>query len=357
MIELMTQLPRHPRRALTSLRPDVHAKMQALVARAGSRGHDALVVAVFADGEPTFHGWRRNGPRPDERTLFEIGSVTKPFTGVLLADMFLRGEMRLDDPVSKYLPDAHVPRWNACEPTLEELATHRASLPNAPRGLVRKELAFALGLRSRDPWADLDPPTYRRAVRRTAARRPPGGRFRYSSLGFGLLGDALEARAGAPYEQLLQDRICSPLGLLDVAISVPPENQPRLLEGRSRRGHPRPPLRDAMRAAGGIRASARDLLGFLACSLNPPESRPGPALRLATEPRARVARRVAIGLGWLILRPRRKPELIWHNGGTWGFRSFAAMVPDRKLAVVVLANTARSVDRLGFKLVDLLRSR
>jgi len=118
-------------------------------------------------------------------------------------------------------------------------------------------------MRSTDPWADLDAGAYRQAARRTPARRPPGGRFRYSSLGFGLLGDALAARAGASYEELLQDRICSPLGLLDTAISVPPEKQPRLLAGRSRRGHPRPPLRDAMPAAGAIRASAHDLLRFL----------------------------------------------------------------------------------------------
>lgn len=335
----------------------MRGEIDELVARVGSRGHDALVVGVLTDGESTFHGWRRHGTPVDERSLFEIGSITKPFTGVLLAEMCLRGEVRLDDPVSTYLPDAHLPRWNGREPMLEELATHRAALPNAPRGLVRKELAFVLGLRSSDPWADLDARAYRTAVRATAARRPPGGRFRYSSLGFGLLGDALAARAEAPYERLLQDRICSPLGLLDTTTSVPPENQARLLEGRSRRGRPRPPLRDEMPAAGAIRASARDLLRFLACSLAPPEGTPGPALRLATDPRARVSRRIDIGLGWLILRRRRKPELIWHNGGTWGFGSFAAMVPDRQLGVVVLANTARSVDRLGFKLVDQLAGR
>lgn len=322
----------------------MQTEIEELVARAARRGHDALVVGVLTDGEATFRGRGRgrDGRPADEATLFEIGSITKPFTGVLLADMFLRGEVRLDDPVSRYLPDAQVPRWKEREPTLEELATHRASLPNAPGGLVRKELAFVLGLRSSDPWAALDAAAYREAVRRTAARRPPGGRFRYSSLGFGLLGDALAAHAGAPYEQLLQDRICSPLGLLDTAISIPPEKRARLVEGRSRRGHARPPLRDQMPGAGAIPASAHDLLRFLICYLAPRADPPGPALRLATEPRARVAKRIAIGLGWLILRRPRKPVLIWHNGGTWGFRSFAAMVPDLRVGVVVLANTACS---------------
>jgi CubicO group peptidase (beta-lactamase class C family) len=220
-----------------------------LVARAGRR-HDALVAGVLDDGEATFHA-----RRSDEKTLFEAGSVTKSFTGVLLADMCLRGEIALTDPVTMYLPDSELPRWRERPPTLEELATHRAALPNAPTGLGRKETAFALGLRWADPWAGIDPDASRAAVRSTAARRPPGGRFSYSSLGFALLGDALAARAGSGYEDLLCERICAPLGLLDTDLKVPPEKQPRLLAGRSRRGRPRPPLRDQMPAAGAIRTT------------------------------------------------------------------------------------------------------
>jgi CubicO group peptidase (beta-lactamase class C family) len=166
----------------------IRREIQELVGRAGARGHDALAVGVLVNGESIFQGWRRDGRALDQRALFEIGSITKPFTGVLLADMCLRGEVRLDDPVSKYLQDAPMPRWKTREPTLAELATHSAALPNAPRGFVWNELAFAFGLRSSDPWAELEPGAYGEAVRRTAARRPPGGRFRYSSLGFGLLG-------------------------------------------------------------------------------------------------------------------------------------------------------------------------
>ena len=101
-------------------------------------------VGVLVDGEATFHARHRDGPTVDERTLFEIGSVTKPFTGVLLADMCLRGEVSLDDPVSAYLPGSELPRWRGRPPTLEELASHRAALPNAPCGLGRPEPAFAL---------------------------------------------------------------------------------------------------------------------------------------------------------------------------------------------------------------------
>ena len=95
------------------------------------------------------------------------------------------------------------------------------------------------------------------------------------------------------------------------------------------------------------------MLSFLAASLDGPEGSPGAALRLAARRRGRAGRSVGIGLGWFVLE-RGRPGMVWHNGGTWGFRSYAAMVPDRWVAVVVLASGTRPVDRLGHGLVELL---
>jgi CubicO group peptidase (beta-lactamase class C family) len=161
-----------------------HLIIAELVA-AAARTHATRAVGTFADGEATFYG-----PDADETSLFEIGSISKPFTGVLLADMSLRGEVNLDDAITTYLPDTTLPRWKGRPPTLEELATHRAALPNAPRALARKELAFGLGLSREDPWADIDAARYHTLTHATAAAAPPGRRFAYSSLGYGLLGDA-----------------------------------------------------------------------------------------------------------------------------------------------------------------------
>jgi serine-type D-Ala-D-Ala carboxypeptidase/endopeptidase len=107
-----------------------------------------------------------------------------------------------------------------------------------------------------------------------------------------------------------------------------------------------------MPAAGSLRSSVADILSFLQACLAPPTSIAGDALALTQQRRVRVNRRLSIGLGWLILHRRGRPPVIWHAGGTWGFRSFAALVPDEALAVVVLSNSARSVNALGFKLVD-----
>jgi serine-type D-Ala-D-Ala carboxypeptidase/endopeptidase len=306
-----------------------------------------LAAAVTSGGATAFEGWSADGTCPRPETIFEIGSITKVFTGVLLADMHLRGEVTLDSRLSRYR-DGPTPAWRGREPTLLELATHRSGLPNTPRPLARRELAFALGLGDRDPWSDVDPRGYAELLRQLSPRRAPGGRMRYSSVGFGLLGDALAAAAGKPYEDLLRERILIPLGMRATTTA------PGALEiaGHSRRGRPRPPIEDLMPAAGSIRSSAAELSAFLSACICPGPEPPGPALALAQRPAHRVNRRLSIGLGWLIVTPPRKRPLVWHNGGTWGFRSFAGFSPERDRGVVVLSNTARSVDRLGWRLLD-----
>lgn len=136
----------------------------------------------------------------------------------------------------------------------------------------------------------------------------------------------------------------APLGMtssgLDVDVTLP---------GGSRRGRPRPPLRDPMPAAGALRSSATDLLRWLGACLEPPPGELGRALAVAARPRLRASRRLAFGLGWMVLEPR--PRTVWHNGGTYGFRSFGGFVPDRGVAAVVLTNASREVTALGHALV------
>ena len=301
----------------------------------------------MADGSTVVEGWSAAGASPDANTLFEIGSITKAFTGVLLADMHLRGEVDLDDSLSRHL-EGPLPAWREREPTLIELATHRSGLPNTPRPLARRELLFALGVGDRDPWSDVDDARYGELLRDTSPRRAPGGRLRYSSIGFGLLGDALAAAASRPFDELLRERILSPLGM-DATTLAP---DAATIQGHSRRGRPRPPLEDLMPAAGSIRSNLTEMSAFLRACLSPGPDPPGPALALAQRPVHRVNRRMSAGLGWLIVTPPRRSPAVWHNGGTWGFRSFAGFSTDRERAVVVLANTARSVDRLAWRLLD-----
>ena len=289
----------------------------------------------------TVTGTSRGGRRTvegDPEAIFEIGSITKVLTGVLLAELHLSGIVDLDDPLSRHLPELEL-RWRDREPSLRDLATHRSGLPNSP--LERRELLFVLGVRKHSPWAGVTVGAYHDMVRALAAKARHG-RVRYSSLGFALLGDALAAAAGRSYGDLLHERVLDPAGMRST--SLEPRGQ---LAGHSRRGRPRPPLEDLMAPAGGVRSTAQDMLAFLETALDP-----SPAMALAQSPQAEMGRRMHIGLGWLILRPRHKPPVIWHNGGTWGFRSFAGLVPEHGRAAVVLRNAFRGVDRQGFELLS-----
>jgi len=336
---------------MSTTHTDLGHEVDRELAAAGSRGHRAVVAGVVRDGETLVRGWSAEGPAPDATTLFEIGSVTKVFTGVLLADMHLRGEVSLDDPLSRHLPEPR-PAWRHREPTLRELATHRSGLPNTPRPLHRRELAYALGWRRSDPWADVSGADYRRLVAQESPRRAPGTGSRYSSMAVGLLGDALAQRAGRTYEELLTERVLQPLGLTSTWVTVPPERVHSLLGGHSSRGRPRPPLADLLLAGGSLRSCAADVTRFLAACLDPPDGPVGAALRLAQQPHVRLGKRFQLGLCWIRSTHRRELEVVWHNGGTWGFTSFAGFAPERGAAAVVLSNTARGVDRTGLRLLE-----
>jgi CubicO group peptidase (beta-lactamase class C family) len=308
-----------------------------------------VIVGVSIEGAWAVASWGpRRGPSPGEPPVFEIGSLTKPLTGALLADMYRRGEVDLGDRLADHLP--HAVAWPAGQATLEQLATHRSGLPNTPRAMLLAELAVVVGIRGGDPWDSVEDSEYRWLVGNTRPRHTLAGRaVRYSSLGFGLLGDALAARAGRPYGDLLRERLLAPLGMHATTVSGPAS-----LPGRSRRGRPRPAIHDRLTAAGGVRSTVPDLLRWLEACARTGDDHPGPALALAQRPRVRASRRVDLGLGWIIQRSHRsRPTVIWHNGLTYGFRSFGAFVPDAHIAVVALTNTTRPLDKLGFGLMDL----
>ena len=314
------------------------------------------MVGVSVDGERTLARWapraeitERPAPVAGKRLatpVFEIGSLTKPLTGALLADAHLRGEVTLGDRLVMHLP--HAAGWPVGEATLEQLATHRSGLPNTPRTMLARELAVLARIRRSDPWSGVDESAYRALVRRIDLRPPRLHRVRYSSIAFGLLGDALACRARRSYEGLLRERLLEPLGMRDTNV-----NGPSSLSGRSRRGRPRPAMHDRMIAAGGVRSTADDVLRWLEACLRPPAQSPGPALAFAQRPRVHAARRIDLGLGWIVTQAHRsRPTIVWHNGLTYGFRSFAAFAPDAGVAVVALANTTRGLERLGFSLID-----
>jgi serine-type D-Ala-D-Ala carboxypeptidase/endopeptidase len=146
-------------------------------------------------------------------TIFEIGSITKVFTTLLLTDMVRRGEVSLTDPISKYLPpDAKVPERNGRTITLQDLATHTSGLPRMPTNFAPKDAT--------NPYADYGFDRLTQFLSTYTLTRDVGENYEYSNLGGGLLGTLLARRAGMDYEALVASRITGPLGMPGLEIAL-----------------------------------------------------------------------------------------------------------------------------------------
>ena len=151
----------------------------------------------------------------DGNTVFEMGSISKVFTGALLADMVARGEVKLDDPIAKYLPQTvKVPSRNGRQITLLDLATQSSGLPRLPSNMRPADFS--------NPYADYSVQQLYEFLSGYSLTRDPGQRYEYSNLGVGLLGHVLALRAGKSYEEILKERILDPLGMNDTRVDATP---------------------------------------------------------------------------------------------------------------------------------------
>ncbi|GIW89429.1 MAG: hypothetical protein KatS3mg108_3753 [Isosphaeraceae bacterium] len=282
--------------------------------------------AVFGLG----HSSGPESPVPDGQTLFEIGSVSKVYTAVLLAEMADRGEVSLDQPVQELLPDGvSVPSRSGKPITLRHLATHTSGLPRLPANLPVWNL--------RDPYVGYTTDGLYSFLKNHQLRRDPGESVEYSNLGMGLLGHALACRAGRSYEDLIAERIARPLGMIDTVRTLDPARAARLAAPHDARGKPASNWEiRTLAGAGGLRSTVNDQLRFLAACLRPDDSTSlGRALRLCLQPQAQIDDRRSIGLGWIL--PNAAGA--WHNGQTGGYAAFLGLRRHAGLVVLINAST------------------
>jgi D-alanyl-D-alanine-carboxypeptidase/D-alanyl-D-alanine-endopeptidase len=301
-----------------------------------------IVVGVI-DGEGrrvVAHGaLAENDPRSlGGETVFEIGSITKVFTCLLLADMVERGEVALGDPVAKHLPAGlTVPERRGRQITLIDLATHRSGLPRWPDDIAPRELS------PKDwsnPYADYTAEQLHAFLAGYKLRRDIGAAAAYSNLGMGLLGRALAHRAGLDFETLVRQRVTEPLGMADTAIALTPDQAARFAIGYD---HARRPVAawemPTFAGAGALHSTADDMLSFLAAELGFVDTQLKPAMAAQIEPRRPSDAGYIQTLGWRI-DADPTGEIVWHGGATGGFRCFAMFDAKRRAGVVMLTNSA-----------------
>ena len=339
--------------------PDTHDLKRQIFQMAGdyvtNHPHAGLVIALYQHGGSSLWGFGEtsvaNSNPPGGDTLFEIGSITKVFTGDALAKMENDGRVNLASPISRYLPPGVVsPSLNGHEITLLNLATHTSGLPRLPENLD-------LATNRENPYANYKAADLYSNLATTRLASAPGAKYSYSNLGFGLLGHLLELKAGMPYEELIKTTVCIPLGMTNTAIHLADDQLARLSPGHDPKGRIVPGWDfDVLAGAGAFRSTGYDLLKFIEANLQTDAS---PLSQALAEAREYHFNKFAggVGLGWQIDESVEKQVLHWHNGGTGGYYSFIGLDRNNQVGVVILSNYGDaaandiSVDKMGMKIL------
>jgi CubicO group peptidase (beta-lactamase class C family) len=287
-------------------------------------------------------------------TRFEVGSVTKVLTSLLFARMIESGEVKLDDPIARFLPDSvSAPEYRGTPVTLRELATHSSSLPRLPTNIAPANMS--------DPYADYTADKLYAFLDSYDLPQPPDSRYEYSNLGAGLLGFLLSRRAGKPYDVLLEQRVLGPLGMKDSYVAEPGDSTDAHLARGHAEGKPVPFWNfGSLDGAGAVRSSTDDLLRLLRAELHPERTSMAKAIELSQETRFHASPELALALGWHVVQLPDSSSLYWHNGGTGGARSFVGFVPKAGAGVVVLMNEALPLDavtQLGVQLARVVAAK
>lgn len=310
--------------------PELVAEVRAhIAATPGAR--DKLSVAVI-DGDSL----RVAHFGASDTTEYEIGSVTKTITAALLADAIERGEVEASTRLGSLFA---LGNRASSAITLEELATQSSGLPRVAMSLDKVPSILMAIVLARDPYGS----TLDELIEDARDVRVGDKTYGYSNLGFALLGQALATRSGTAFPTLARERIFQPLGMVDsyVPMSVG-DLRDDAPTGYSASGRPNDAWTlGADAPAGSARSTLRDMTVYTRAHLD--GTAPGVA---ATEPRRPAGTQSRIGYGWHIT-----DDITWHNGMTGGFASWIGFDRGSDRAVVILSNTANSVDSLGFGLM------
>ncbi|MFD2646495.1 D-alanyl-D-alanine-carboxypeptidase/endopeptidase AmpH [Devosia albogilva] len=312
-------------------------------------GVPGLIIGATRGGETAVFGFGEtsdgSGSPPDGNTLMRVGSITKVFTGAVLASLVADGTVSLTDTVGQYLhEDAQFPAMGERPIRLIDLATHTSGLP---REVDRPEGTDG------NPFSTLTEEAYYAALASEPQLFPAGAGGLYSNFGFDMLALALERAAGKPYEQVLAERILEPLGLSDTMLRVSESEHDRLMRGHGFQGEELPdvPTPAVMAGASGLYSTADDILKWLQWHLD--SSSDHYAETLMIDHAAYVWRdglevvygldesgeMDAMALGWVVMAPEgNRPLILQKAGGLQGMFLYHAFAPTRDVGVFVAIN-------------------
>lgn len=322
--------------------------------------HGGLVLGVYKSGKTLFKSYgsvnTMNPQQPNAQAIFQLGSVSKVFTGVTLQVLYDEGVISLDDSLDQLIGQ-DIPLAAAVKPiTLRQLATHTAGFPRVPNVLL-EQLEAKVGKQHLldNPYNELAlADVY--AYLQNPSDLGKAGSFVYSNYGMGLLGHLLEQVTGQCLESLVQEKIFQPLQMSHSGINLNKENPAQMMQGYTAKGE----LAQAwtfqvLAGAGAFYSTAEDMLQFIQANLNKETSLTN---SLQKTHRPQVERKT--GIAWMqassLDRFIGNPHTIWHDGQVGGFSAYLGFDPTQDCGLVILSSHSMSMNMLGMMVMRQLRS-
>lgn len=330
--------------------PDLPSEVIESIEKRVEYGINPSIAIGIVDNKGTrfynFGKVKKEGKEVDEHTIYEIGSITKTFTGILLAKQVIDGKVKLDDPINNYLPsDIKVPViWSSDEITFGNLSDHTSGLPRLPGNFKPANW--------NNPYVDYSIEQLYEFISSYKPVQKVGYVYEYSNLAQGLLGHILALNAEISYDSLLKRDIGSALDMQETKITFDEKMENNLAIGHYSVGFETDSWDlITLAGAGGIRSSSFDMTKYLSANLGLIETPLYNAMQLSHKPRHHKASSQSVGLGWHISKGD-EDNVIMHSGGTGGYRAFVGFVKEKSKGVVVLSNSTANIEDIGLHLLD-----
>lgn len=347
--EMKSEKPVSSNRLHTALDKAIDSAVQPYIMQQPTVG---LSIGILIDGKMNYYNYgetaRGNKQLPNEHTIFEIGSITKTFTAILLADAVLKGKLQLNDPINRYLPDSiPILAFQGTPITIQSLSNHSSGIPRMPSNFYSKDIA--------NPYNNYNLQDLYSFYKHFKPTIKPGEIYEYSNLAVATLGVILEKVNNSRYEALFLKTICHPLHMTETRQLLLKGDSSSFAKGYDATGgYAKPWDFKTLYAAGGIRSTCVDMLKFAAANLGNAPAGLKKAIQL-THSITFEKDPTKIGLGWHFIKPG-KDEIIFHNGETGGYHSYLAINESKKFACVILSNCGKGTEEVGNEIMRWLES-
>lgn len=307
-----------------------------------------LSIGIIHDGktEMFFYGsnYKDADVLPGMRTLYEIGSVTKTFTSILLAHAINEGKINPNDDIRKYLPGTYPNLQFKKQPIqIKDLANHTSGLPRLPANITKQP-----GYNPKNPYKNYSKEMIYSYLKNVRIDTFPGTLNEYSNLGTALLGIIIENVYQKPLEGLIKSYVTQPAKMKGTKFTLSEAERNKMATGYDGSNGAETPNWDlgAFIAAGGLKSNMEDMLNYLTANMNEINA----DFKLSHRQTFKNET-ITMALNWVLTTTKDGNTLIWHNGGTYGFTSFCGYIKEKKIGVVVLNNSGVVVDNIAMNIL------